>query len=398
MESPHVECRPGRLRSIDEHLLSRKEAMRLLDFSKKRLPELDGLRGIAIALVIGLHYFSFGTAVHNFLGIETVLGIGWSGVDLFFVLSGFLIGGILLDARETSSYFKTFYARRTFRIMPIYYVWILAYVVFVSETHTGNDTAATIAQQVLFLQNLHKMPYTEIGIAWFGATWSLAIEEQFYLLAPLVIRFIRSSALYLFWIATVLLAVLLRIYLRHLHPVDLYASLPSPYRLMPCRADALAIGVLTALTWRQNVFRKWLEAHARIWLGTLLVTFLGVAAMARFAPNSNSAIEQTAGYTWIALFYAVLLVAVLSGITPRIAAFTRMRVLRELGKVSYCMYLIHVVVGILCQRLLLSTVHSGTAGVAVNALAVVVCYGLARLSWQAFEGPLVRRAHRFEYV
>jgi peptidoglycan/LPS O-acetylase OafA/YrhL len=197
---------------------------------------------------------------------------------------------------------------------------------------------------------------------------------------------------------TVLLAVLSRIYLRHLHPVDLYASLPSPYRLMPCRADALAIGVMTALMWRRNAFRKWLEAHARIWLGALLVTFLGVAALARFAPNSNSAIEQTAGYTWIALFYAALLVAVLSGITPRIAALMRMKVLRELGKVSYCMYLIHVVVGLLCRYLLLNKVHSGTAGVAVNALAVVVCYGVARLSWQAFEGPLVRRAHRFQYV
>jgi peptidoglycan/LPS O-acetylase OafA/YrhL len=99
--------------------------------SKGRVPELDGLRGTAILSVLCFHYVTQqgvtppGTLTHY---LQRAVIMGWSGVDLFFVLSGFLIGGILMDARESPSYFRTFYARRFFRIIPIYYLWITAYV------------------------------------------------------------------------------------------------------------------------------------------------------------------------------------------------------------------------------------------------------------------------------
>src|SRR5271165_1527721 len=104
-------------------------------FRDSRIPELDGLRGIAIGLVILCHYV--GNPGHSALGfwpnrLLLAFTVGWSGVDLFFVLSGFLIGGILLDARTSPNYFRTFYLRRAHHILPIYYAWILLYVLVVA--------------------------------------------------------------------------------------------------------------------------------------------------------------------------------------------------------------------------------------------------------------------------
>jgi peptidoglycan/LPS O-acetylase OafA/YrhL len=100
----------------------------VLQHSKSRVPELDGLRGLAIFLVVLFHYVSqegdAAATASRFLQRFAILG--WSGVDLFFVLSGFLIGGILIDARASSFYYRTFYARRFFRIIPLYYLWITA--------------------------------------------------------------------------------------------------------------------------------------------------------------------------------------------------------------------------------------------------------------------------------
>src|SRR5579859_1738120 len=106
-----------------------------------RIPELDGLRGVAISLVVLFHSFSYGPPPgHHPIGIirrtfvflERFFAIGWTGVDLFFVLSGFLIGGILLDVRPSPNYFKTFYLRRFFRIIPVYYLWIVLYLMVVA--------------------------------------------------------------------------------------------------------------------------------------------------------------------------------------------------------------------------------------------------------------------------
>src|SRR5208337_4752254 len=131
--------------------------------SSKRIPELDGLRGLAILLVILCHYFSgdqsagFGFFAHYFL---RALAFGWSGVDLFFVLSGFLIGGILLESRNSPSYFRTFYLRRIHRIVPIYYCWILIYLlgfgaVYFFKPNTGvqAEDLRSLPLYFVFLQN-----------------------------------------------------------------------------------------------------------------------------------------------------------------------------------------------------------------------------------------------------
>ncbi|MEQ1474701.1 MAG: acyltransferase, partial [Candidatus Acidiferrum sp.] len=185
-----------------------------------RIAELDGLRGLAILLVILCHYVGnpdhspLGFLPHRFLLAFTA---GWSGVDLFFVLSGFLIGGILLEARDSPNYFRTFYTRRVFRILPIYYLWtmLFAFVVIVGVTFFAGRLATSrhellrVPVQLLFLQNIFigmpKFPWM-----WFGVTWSLAIEEQFYLVAPPFIRILSRRQLATALTASIIMAPMLR--------------------------------------------------------------------------------------------------------------------------------------------------------------------------------------------
>jgi len=385
--------------------------------SKSRVPELDGLRGIAIALVLIVHYFYRDPAANHppewikwvYVHLQNCAALGWTGVDLFFVLSGFLIGGILLDARESPKYFKTFYTRRVFRILPIYYAWIGAYVVVMAldgpvlgRYIPGGGTweaGSTILAQVFFLQNLRSLPYAAIGWAWFAPTWSLGVEEQFYLIAPAVIRGLTRRWLYFCLGIVIVLAPLLRLFVRHHFPASGPASLSLAYILMPCRADALAAGILTALLWRNSGFRSWLNERGRVLLISVLVFLIGVVALSNLAPDHDSLLEQTLGYTWLAIFYALVLLLVLSHPGGWLGGFTRMAWLRELGKVSYCVYLIHVAVGLFCQTLLTALVHRVNTWeqLAASCVAVAICYAIARVSWTYFENPLLQIGHRNKY-
>src|SRR6186997_1549382 len=159
------------------------------------IPALDGLRGIAIVLVM-LHHFTY---LRPTSGIDALIGnvlfFGWTGVDLFFVLSGFLITGILLDTRNSRRYFTTFYARRTLRIFPLYYlILFIALVVLpkfpaVDRVLIGQDELIDLPPQWPYWLYLTNFSIADRGWVhgWVDVGWSLAIEEQFYLVWPLVI-------------------------------------------------------------------------------------------------------------------------------------------------------------------------------------------------------------------
>lgn len=153
-----------------------------------RIPELDGLRGLAILLVVLLHYVKdgvTGTGIWYSLGLAP-LRLAGTGVDLFFVLSGFLIGGILLDVKTTDTYYRTFYLRRFHRILPVYFLWLLLFAcgLALADPRVKGmfNQALPIWSYPLFLQNFAMAVQGTFGAQWLMVTWSLAVEEQFYLL------------------------------------------------------------------------------------------------------------------------------------------------------------------------------------------------------------------------
>ena len=220
------------------------------NLTKQRIPELDGLRGLAILLVLVFHYITQeGVQPAGSVPalLQRIVIMGWTGVDLFFVLSGFLIGGILMDVRNSPSYFKTFYCRRFFRIVPIYYLWILTYIAVVGLaggllTRLSNSGVRPpldlgIASHFLFLQNI--VPVTLFGIAgaWFGHLWSLAVEEQFYLVAPVVVRFTAERALKWILAAAIVCVPLLRIFLLYVAHMIVFRGYHAGVFARRCAGD-----------------------------------------------------------------------------------------------------------------------------------------------------------------
>jgi peptidoglycan/LPS O-acetylase OafA/YrhL len=165
----------------------------------RRIPELDGVRGMAILLVLIWHYAVVTLSVRPDSVMSYVLGglsFSWSGVDLFFVLSGFLIGGILLDNREAKNYFRVFYMRRTCRIFPLYFIWfmifcdlLLAEGILFSEERFRWLLAnpLPLLSYLTFTQNIPMALQNVFGPNWMAVTWSLAIEEQCHSLFDIAI-------------------------------------------------------------------------------------------------------------------------------------------------------------------------------------------------------------------
>ena len=257
---------------------------------RARIPELDGLRGIAIGMVFIFHYFTM--LVHPRHGsslayLAASTRLMWSGVDLFFVLSGFLIGGILLDVRASSNYFEVFYVRRFFRIVPIYFCCLIAYIGIVVAVHAGMAARFSyitadrlpFASYIFFIQNFWMAAHNTLGGGGLGVTWSLAVEEQFYLTLPLIIRVVPRRHLMRVLLLGILLSLATRIALYATHP----GNQVSWYVLMPCRVDALFLGVLGAVWFRTPSFRGMFDRQRTSIRLALLALGCGVLLLMRFS-------------------------------------------------------------------------------------------------------------------
>jgi peptidoglycan/LPS O-acetylase OafA/YrhL len=157
--------------------------------------------------------------------------------------------------------------------------------------------------------------------------------------------------------------------------------------------------MLMALGWRSPSVRAWLAARGGALYAAPIVFGAGMVGLWTFAPHAIDRTMQTIGFTWVALFYGVIMLLALLRRDGPIARVMRVGWLRELGKVSYCMYIIHLVVDLVCHYLLLHEIPriSTARGLAVSVLAIFVTYGLAKISWAVLEQPMLRRGHQFEY-
>lgn len=379
-----------------------------------RIQELDGVRGIAILLIWFDHYI-YGAAAQGhdkdtFWGavIRDIFPLSWSGVDLFFVLSGFLIGGILIDYRSSDGYFKTFYLRRGCRILPLYFIWIGLFFFF-GWLLSGHASAGWYGQEFrrlqhfpnwsffFFLQNFQIARLNDFGPIWTGITWSLCVEEQFYLLMPLVILFTPPRKLP--WVlGFLLLAVVVFRFVLHLY------SSAFTYVLLPCRADGLLLGVLCAWWVRHPGATAWLQRR-KDWLYLAFgVLFAGIVYLTVFArsldqgmfADLNSFEMNAFGYTWIDAFYACLLMVVLMGRDGPLARFMRIPLLRHFGIISFCIYLTHAAVKNWLQWWILGG-QPAAINWMVTLLAFFATWILAVVSWNYFEKPIIGWGHKYLY-
>jgi peptidoglycan/LPS O-acetylase OafA/YrhL len=355
-------------------------------------------------LLVLMRHTIFGMESHSAL-LSKFLAAGqltWSGVDLFFVLSGFLIGGILLDARDSPRYFQTFYIRRACRIFPLYGAVTALFFVRHLPVHVlpgplGDYSPLTIPWWA-YLTLTQNFWMAQIG--WFGAramlvTWSLAIEEQFYLTIPFLIRKLRADRLLIVLVSIVVGAPLLR--------ELVFFSLPhGPFAcfvLMPCRADALCLGVLSALLVRSPRGWELLQSRRKALYWITGVFFAGIVFVAYMQYGQLSNIMTTVGYSWVALFYTCCLLVVVSKTKGRVQRWLGNRVLMWLGTLAYCTYLIHVPLSEAGRRVLALQFPDAPSATWLlgGLLGVAATLVIASLSWKYFEKPLLRRGHMYNY-
>jgi len=349
----------------------------------KRIPELDGIRGVAIAMVLVFHFFVQplrflpGSALAY---LQAACRLTWSGVDLFFVLSGFLIGGILLDSRDRPDYFRTFYTRRFFRIVPIYAATLML-------THPlmewiGMHQVGRWWVYPLFLQNFSMAAANDFGL--WAVTWSLAVEEQFYLTLPAIVRYVRSM---LPWVigGGIVVAPITRVVLFYIWPDKIFHFL-----LVPCRADALLLGVAAAMWMRNASAAKWLRHHKNyLWAaGGILLAGAGVITLhGRWIHGID--VMTSFGLTWLALLYTSVLLLAVTQPQSWLGAVLQFGPLRSLGSIAYGVYLLHYVLLVALKTNIRSWPYAVVAGLALTATLM-----LSALSWRYFEKPLIDYGHR----
>jgi peptidoglycan/LPS O-acetylase OafA/YrhL len=373
----------------------------------RRIPELDGLRGLAILLVLIWHIIcSNAPGIHRWLYYLMDAGsLFWSGVDLFFVLSGFLIGGILLDARSSPNYFKTFYARRVLRIIPIYSVIVGVFFICLAANVparlAGSDWLFGQREPwyayATFTQNIWYATGVQDIANWLRATWSLAIEEQFYLVLPALVWFVSVRKLPYVLITAILVAPLLRLF------IDLHYSHGkiASFNLMPCRADALLLGVAAAMLVRQPSLWEAIKIQRRRVVSAWIVLLAGLALFTLFKATDpyQSILMSTVGLSWLALFYLGLLLLALVYSGGLLGRILRNSFLKGLGTISYGFYLLHMpVLGLTFAIFRGKGPWAQTPAERILVLvAFSVSIAIATFSWNVFEKPLVKLGHAVKY-
>jgi peptidoglycan/LPS O-acetylase OafA/YrhL len=370
------------------------------------IPALDGLRGIAIILVM-LHHFTYyrpTTGIDAWIG--DVLLFSWVGVDLFFVLSGFLITGILLDTRDSGRYFTTFYARRILRIFPLYYlILFLALVVLpmfpaVHSVLIGQENLTDLPPQWPYWLYLTNFSIADRGWVhgWVDVAWSLAIEEHFYLVWPLVIWL--CSPRLVVWLCTAIFVA--EVFARSGARASDVPVLPI-YVVTWFRLDGLVFGALLAVALRKGI----MPGLNRLVPVVVIVGIAGLIAVTILGGHTwwwNRRMQQF-GYSLIAVIAGAMLVGAIS--RPPDSLWPRMLSagwLRAFGKYSYCLYLIHLPVMRAVREYVFNPEEFETLAIApwigqvlFYPVAATPAFALAWLSWRFFEAPILRLKARFPY-
>jgi len=309
-----------------------------LSSAPQRIPELDGLRGLAVILVLLYQYVAVSIPADSTGGLHVIRQLfskNWSGVDLFFVLSGFLIGGILIDNRSATNYFSVFYTRRISRIFPLYYFFLGIFLLMAHFAQRPGLFSASIfvnrlptLPYFLYVQNFIMALRGTFGNEFLAVTWSLAIEEHFYLLLPMIVWVSRPKRLPLNLLFLISLSLILR--------TTLARGTFSAFVLTPWRLDSLFLGVLLAMLIRAPVLLTQVKAR---------LSWIKLACGALFLYLVYCALTQPLGslnnILLFGVFYATLIFLTHAEKTGVLARIFRRGWLMNIGRVSYALYLFH---------------------------------------------------------
>ena len=361
----------------------------------RHLPALDGVRALAVLAVLVFHFWQRQPPMqlpHAVQSSLRLLSIGQKGVDLFFVLSGFLITRILIRSRNSPHYFKNFYIRRTLRIFPIYYLAVFLCLLAGWCWSLPQFSWAKMWWYLFYLQNIGST-FWPGQVSGPGHFWSLAVEEHFYLLWPLLVALVSPRRLQWLAATVIFLAFLCRILLLSLGYETFYFSL--------CRMDGLALGAVLAVWFGQPVvWERTLAWVRRLWWFAALA---GVLSFFAFS-GGGFAVAQAIKFFLFAVLCGCLLVLALDpapgALFPRLCSHPS---LRFIGRISYGMYVFHPflfnwVNGIGSRRAWSPLVGHPAAGAMMD---FPLCLGstilIAWLSWKLFESPINALKERFQY-
>lgn len=363
--------------------------------SDKHLPALDGIRGLAVLAVVLFHTGGGSQSTNPLVrAVGNLVQAGWSGVTLFFVLSGFLITGILWDSQHSEHWLRNFYIRRVLRIFPLYYGTLLAVLITAFALHQGSLCLSKIWVFAAYLQNVP--PFTELTSR-FGSPlrlyhfWSLAVEEQFYLAWPFLLSRTRNLREAKYLCAAVF-------FVSFLFRFVMWTFLGGPENFggfILTRAGELAAGGFFALCYRDESWKQ-IERSAPKILVISIVGFLLSALLSR-SFQLRSPVAMIYGLAFITLFWASFVALSLreQGLVSRLMNLSW---LRWLGTISYGVYIFHVLLIPVYQKVTsLLVPHAGrNQFLVVEAfVTTVLSFFFAWLSFRFYETPFLSLRKRF---
>jgi len=328
----------------------------------RRIPQIDGLRAIAILMVFAAHTFG--------------VPLFWMGVDLFFVLSGYLITGILLRLKESratgGSYWSAFYFRRIRRILPPYIAFLVVLTIFF-----GVPWRHIWYWYFFFAPNI-PLALGKVMVAAMGPLWSLGVEEQFYFIWPWLVLACSKEGLRRIALGVIVVSPLLRAV-----STPLFNTHFPIYSLTIFRADTLAMGAFIALASSHDP--QWIGRHRRMAVSSSLAALallMGLSILPSFRAGANSVIFNSIGYSLSAVCLGSTLIYVLGAQSGLLYTILTAPPLRYLGLISYTFYLYH-------EAVLLKVGQYFHSPIPIALVAFSAIISISVVSWHFYETPIL---------
>lgn len=384
----------------------RKEgAVKNIDLNDGYVPALDGVRGYAVLMVLLVHTMGIfiernGHLTETFVvAMNKIVMLGRYGVDLFFVLSGFLITGILIkSAAKKEKYFKNFYVRRMLRIFPLYYAYLLSIIfllpVLVDYTKINLNM---LVIYMFYLQNAIVLIGGTLQEYLLGHFWSLAVEEHFYLAWPFIVRFLKPSKQVVVSISLILLAIAFRAWFVYFSGMRTGGIEYYVGRFTLCKVDGIILGCMLALGVRNKAISLMLEANKYLFLIVSLVT-VAVAETVYMAGGYLKAYNVYGGLLYGILFSAIINLVMFAEVDCLANKIFDNRLLRLFGKHSYAIYVIHVPISAWIYTSFFSEMPTSViiSGAKFFLITTFVALIVSILIWHAYEKHFIKMKALFD--